>query len=405
MKSLFINIAALALFSVFAAVSGIISNETILFQIAVQWIVNELWFDVYLVPVLLMQLFGRKGEERDAARQRRAARWTSFCLLLIPAILFGIISLIESLTTNALGNWLGLSLDAALFTCSFAGFFLLFVLSLFTGAMPLSVQASLENFFDEKFDNFKEEVKAEVEQSNAATPPPLPVVAAATCDTNTIPSRHSRLYAAHERDFARKQQTDEELILTTAPAGEAPMGDETQSFLIGGGFGAVGLFLLYNAYVWQQTGELAGVALWLLYLMGAVFVLFALPVVIGPLRWRKRLNSIDYFITNRRLVIYRGDEVYSQPWKEPCICHLTLRAGTRGDIAVIRKGMSYHLLRTFFKRWAGFNEEETRRSFDKGTFNNGKDMQTQALINVEGAEAIHALIAGLREGAQQERER
>ncbi len=401
MKSLFINLAALAFFSAFAAVSGILSNEAIIFQIAVQWLVNELWFDAYLVPLLLMQLFGRKESKREVARQRRAARWTSVCLLLFPAILFGIISLIESLTTNALGNWLGLSLEAGLFTCSFAGFFLLFILALFTGAMPLSVQATLENFFDEKLDTFREEVKTEVEQSQASALPPLPVMSAASCDTSVVPTRHSRLYAAHERDFARKQQADEELILATAPAGVVPIGDETQSFLVGGGFGAVGLFLLYNACVWQQTGELAGMALWMCYLIGAVFVLFALPVVIGPLRWRKRLNSIDYFITNRRLVIYRGDEVYSQPWKEPCICHLTLRAGTCGDVAVIRKGMGYHLLRTFFKRWAGFNEEETRRSFDKGTFNNGKDLQTQALINVEGAEAIHALIAGLLEEAQQ----
>ncbi len=68
-----------------------------------------------------------------------------------------------------------------------------------------------------------------------------------------------------------------------------------------------------------------------------------------------------------------------------------------------RKGMGYRLLRGLFKRWSGLNKEELSRSFDKEErFQNGKDMQTQALINVEGAEALHALISGLLAGARQE---
>ncbi len=402
MKSLVLNLIALALFSAFAAAAGMLTAEVLIFQLAAQWLVNELWFDAYLVPALLMQLFGRKGEGRDVARQRCAARWTSFCLLLLPAILYGILSLVEALSSNALSHWLGLPLGSGLYSCSFGAFVLLFMLSLFTGAMPLSVQAALEGLFDDKMNDARAEMKAEMkaEIERNAEAPSLPPVQLAGSEFAAIPAHHSRLFAEHERDLVRKLQAGEELLLATAPAGEVPMGDEIQSYLFGGGFGAAGLFLLASGYTLQQSGELAGFALWAFYVMGAAFLLFALPVLLAPLRWRRRLRGIDYFITNRRLFIYRGEEVHSQIWSEPCICHLTPRAGSCGDISVIRKGRGYHILRTFFKRWAGFNEEETRRSFDTGTFNNGKDMQTQALINVEGAQAIHALITDLLAEAQ-----
>ncbi len=399
MKSFFLNLVALALFAAAAAAAGILTTETLLFQLVAQWLVSELWFAAYLVPALLMQLFGRKGEERAAVRQRRAARWTSFCLLLIPAVLFGILSLAESLSSNALRHWLGLPLGGALYTCSFAGFLLLFILSLFTGAAPLSVQAALEQLLDDKVDEAREGIRAEAARSALATPPPLP--AAGSCNFSGIPSRHSRLFEAHQRDVARMLQEGEQLLFATAPAGEVPAGDEMQSYLFGGGFGAAGLFLLSNACSLQRSGELSGLALWAFCIMGGAFLLAALPLLVTPLRRRRRLRSIDYFITDRRLLIYRGDEVHTQPWNEPCVCYLTPRAGSCGDIAVIRKGLGYHILRGFFKRWARLNEEETRNSFDnRGSFNNGKDMQTQALINVEGAEAIHACITELLAGRQ-----
>ncbi len=405
-KSLFLNLAALALFSAFAAAGGFLTAETLLFQLAAQWLVNEIWFAFHLVPALLMQLFGRKGEGREEARQRRAARWTSFCLLLFPALLYGLLSLVEGLTSNALSDGLGLPLGSQLYLCSYAGFGLLFILSLFTGAAPLSVQAVVENFMDDKIDDLHKELRAEARAAAAAasTLPPVPTPAAV--ELPEIPLHHSRLFAAHEKDFTRKLQDGEQLLLATAPAEAVSAGDEGLCYLFGGIFSAAGLFLLFLAHSLHQSGELTGLVLGAVYLMGAVFLLIALPVLATPLRQRRSLLTIDYFITNHRLLIYRGSEVHVQAWHEPCACYLTPRAGTRGDVAVIRKGMGYQLLRGFFKRWAGLNEEEMRHSFDKEErFQNGRDMQTQALINVEEAHAIHALIKSLLAEAQQKQER
>ncbi len=404
MKALSLNITALAIFAAASAATGILTTETILFQLAAQWLVNELWFDVCIIPTLLLQLFGRKGEGRDEAHLRRAARWTSICLLLLPALLYGLLALVESLTSNALGNGLGLPLGAELYSCSFAGFFLLFLLTLFAGARPLSVQATFEKFVDDALDRAKEDIPAATNTScKTATQPTQPTQTQpeTTRELTSVPCRHSRLYAAHERDFERKQQAGEQLILATAPAAEVPMPGAMQSYLFGGGFGLAALVLLSNGYAFQQSGEMGSMVIWALCIMGTVFLLFALPLLLTPLRWRLRLNGIDYFITNRRMLIYCGNDVHIQAWNEPCVCQLTLRVGSCGDIAVIRKGKGYHILRAFFKRWAGLNEEQTRNSFDKGTFNNGKDWQTQALINVEGAEAIHKLITSMLEANEQ----
>ncbi len=403
MKAFFLNIAALALFAAAAAATGILTTETILFQLAAQWLVNELWFDVCIIPTLLLQLFGRKGEGRDEAHLRRAARWTSICLLLLPALLYGLLALVESLTSNALGNWLGLPLGAELYSCSFAGFFLLFLLTLFAGARPLSVQAAFENVVDDALDRAKEDIQAAANTSNTTAAQPAPAQPETTRELTGVSCRHSRLYADHERDFERKRQAGEQLILATAPAAEVPMPGAMQSYLVGGGFGLAALVLLSNGYAFQQSGEMGSMVIWALCIMGTVFLLFALPLLLTPLRWRLRLNGVDYFITNRRLLIYCGNNVHIQAWNEPCVCQLTPRAGSCGDVAVIRKGRGYHILRTFFKRWAGLNEEQTRNSFDKGSFNNGKDWQTQALINVEGAEAIHTLITGMLEANERPR--
>ncbi len=408
MKAVFLNIIALALFCAAAAAGGVLTQEAVLFQIAAQWLVNELWFDAYLVPALLMQLFGRKGEGHEQRRSSRAARWTSFCLLLLPALLFGVLALIEGATGGALGSWLGLPLGSALYVCSFAGFGLLFILTLCTGAAPLSVQAAFENFVDGKLEDATAQMREEAEAAAAVPPPaptPLPQLLSTVADLPAIPDRHSPLYATHLRDFAGKQEPGETVLVETAPAGVVPAPGEGQGYLFAALFSAVGLAVLCLAYSLQQGGlEAQGnvsLAATLMYVMGAAFVLITLPLWLQPLRWRRGLKGIDYFITDRRLLIYRGSELHIRKWSEPCVLHLEPRAGSCGDVEVIRKGLGYNILRGFFKRWAGVGEAEARASFDKGRFRNGKDMQTQALINVEEAAAVHALIERLFAAAQQ----
>ncbi len=396
MKSLLLNLVALAAFAA-AAPADLPMPGALLFQIAVQWLVNELWFDAYLVPVLLMQLFGRSGEGRTLARMQRAARWTSVCLLLLPSITFALLSLVDGIAGKTLGTWLGLPLGMGLYGCSFVAFGLLFVLTLMTGAGPLSVQAAIERLFDARF----EEAREDIRQQDAAAAP-LPDATVPQVAVDAIPSHHSPLFAEHGRDFARKQQPGEQLLLATAPAGVVPAPGEGQAYIFGGIFGAAGLFLLTNAWSLHQSGQVEGLGLTALTVVGAGFLLFALPMLLHPLLARRRLRRIDYFLTDRRLFIFRGSELFIQEWREPCVVQLQLRGGSRGDVQIIRKGLGYALLRGFFKRWAGVSEEETRATYDaNGHFNNGKDMQTQALINVEGAEAIRALVMSLLAKAQQ----
>ncbi len=110
------------------------------FQLVVQMLINELWLYSSALPVLIVTFFHRKetSQERSALR---AMKLISPVLVLVPALLYTVLYLLNPW----IGEWvyaeLGVPLCGALLLASLLGQGLLFVLALLLSLVPVCPSA------------------------------------------------------------------------------------------------------------------------------------------------------------------------------------------------------------------------------------------------------------------------
>lgn len=378
-------------FSIFALVSWMTGAweqnpvGALLFQAILFWALNEFWYWISawlgLVPALVLWWKSRNSKENSDSRERamhteaRRTRAAALVLLLAPHALFGGLMLVDAIAQGALQRWMDLNLGASLFLPSFAACCVLFVVALSGRARPYSLFA----FLDEQLDPSLGEEKI----TPAVEPAPLPPSSSEVGPNgDPLSRRHSREYGKHERRVAAMMEPGEIILEETAPVPYAFNRSTRIDLYLSLPFllGSLWAFSMAVKLVNQSSGALVAGGV---FAMAAVFLLAGLMLVTSPLRWKKKLAHIDYFLTSKRVILAEGDALRQFRWNGRLHISFASEDGENGSI---------------------YLSEETRltaalgKLLGKGAVNNRETDATgrmNGLLNIPQAQRVYVLILSL----------
>lgn len=302
---------------------GAATKEAVIFQLLLFWLLNELWFILTCVPVLLGTLLKwlKNRSELDDRFFWCSVRWTSLSLLIVPELIYALLSIINSAMDDALAQWLGLPLSMGLFASSFVSIVLLFILSFPAKIMGIGI---IQFFNDLEYLTDDEHFV-----NNESRAPSLKTVA-----EGPIQEHHSQRASAHHQMVLGMITSDERLLLHTAPSGLDQMKDANQHRITG--FVLMGCALLFTTIAviyWQQASSALFRAL---PVCGAIaFGLAALPALRARSRYQSVLSNSDYFITNKAVYCCKLGRIRCVRYVDKPRFALTLYSHGYGRIDII----------------------------------------------------------------------
>ncbi len=317
--TLLANLAAFALAAALAACFGLLRWELLLFQLVLQALGNELWADIFMLPLRGFHLYGvEPGRVADAARLRRVSRWSCAFVLFFPALVLAALLCVDGWGGGALGQALHLPLGAELATCSLAGQALLFAASLAGGLVPLSYRSLFEAFMARRERHLLKRGRGLKAQKVPFSPPPthagvemlphgLPEgVVLPPCLRE--PQRCSPLHAQHVQHVRAQLREGELAALSTAPAGVVPLPSSSNERTYGSLILCLAALLLYTAIGLFEEESSRVVTRWAVLLLGLGLLPAALHLLRASARRQALLCSTDYVLTNERLHICRAGQ-------------------------------------------------------------------------------------------------
>lgn len=305
----------------YSAMDGTAPKQALIFQAVIFWLVNELWFVLGSLPIVLGAIFKWIKERKDVEESFvwRAMRWASLSLLVVPELIYGLLSVINLATNDALEQWLELPLSMGLYVASFVSVVLLFIIAFPAKIMGIGVINLLSDMEESiGVPNFDAQPAP---RSEAKTDSPLK-------------EYHSLSAKKHQQKIKSMLATDEHILLHTAPSDLDKMKDANQSFIVG--FVLVGislLFALVAVMYWQQASSALYRAI---PVCGAiVFAFAALPSLRAKSRYKRILNNSDYFITNQAVYCCKLGRVRMVRYADKPRFALTLESQGYGRIEII----------------------------------------------------------------------
>ncbi len=383
--------AYLTSFVVFAAasfMSGVLTKNpegALLFQFALFWVLNEIWYGMSawlgVVPILVHWWKNRNGsgpDEREASRTgSRLIRGTSIGLLVFPHAIFLGLTVADTLAQGALQRWMHLELGAPLFLPSYLGCCTLFVFALAGRLHPFSVVAFLDDHLDPSLGD-----ESIVQPSHVASSPSPVSENEPSCALSS--AAPSQAFKQHERQIAEAMEADEELLAVTAPVPYALNRSTRIDLFVGIPF-VLGAFWAAAMAVKLGGGTAHPLAFWGVLGMAAVFLFAGLLLVTSPLRWKKRLERTDYFVTSRRVFLAEGDTLRQFYWKDRPHVSLSPEHSEIGSVYLTPRT----LLTATLGKLLGPGSVNARETDATGRMN--------GLLNIPQAERVHALIVSLIE--------
>lgn len=315
----------LAFYGSYLLMDGQAVKHALIFQIIVFWLLNELWFLLYALVMIVAGIFKWVKSRSDVSDASfwRYVRWCSISLLIAPIFIHALLYAINVASGGSLQEWLELPLSTGLFASSYLACVLLFVLAFPAKLMGIGVCNLLEPDFDERSERS--------ESGDKSSTPPIPPAA-----SSSLVEYGSQSAAQHEILVAGMMAADEELLLHTAPTALDEMKEAKQSFVAGYILMAVALlFSAVAVFYWSQASSALFRAIPVCAALAFGFA--ALPSLRARGRFNRILNHSDYYITSKALYLCRLGQVRVIRYEDKPRFALGLGTGGYGRIEAIEQ--------------------------------------------------------------------
>ncbi len=315
-RSLLANLVAYALFALALACTGMFRWELLLFQLVLQMLTNEFWYDFFVWRYVAHPIDGVGRDKRmTPARVRRYSRRTSFILLLLPAALMALMAAVNGWGEGWLSLHTHLPLNEQLFIPSLIAQSILLASTLGWGLPPLSINTIIGERKVQR-DRSDEPQEKTPETGDAAAPrcpddeilPQGLPAGVSLPDCLRAPQSRSPLHTSHAEMVRARLLEDEKAILFTAPVGMVSLPSSSNERLLGGVAFCVAALLLYAAMGLFADASARVVTRWAVLLAGLALLPVSMMVLRAAALRQAQLLVTDYILTNRRLHICREDE-------------------------------------------------------------------------------------------------
>lgn len=303
------------------------------FIVAVLWLCNELWYWCMAIPMLMAAAVSAVTKKPEAAgTENKFYRLTSFLLLVVPHLLFALLSFIGALFGEQLSEQLGgLTFSTPLFACSYLSVVALWLFSLRLAVVPLSAEV----LWMELFENpglMQTRSATEVAEMAAAQTPPVPQAEGqgSAPDVSAVGEapRHPQLQAVAA-----------ELIWYGRAAADVYNRRMNPAVLGGGAMLVVAIIMLCT--VPQLYGvSLSGCAL--CGVLGLGLGCMGMHLLRTPSRWAKKLRAAEYALSPTTVYIAEGDTLRTLPLDKDLKLHFELVSGTVGSIFMDHPSLHSH---------------------------------------------------------------
>lgn len=340
------------------------------FIVAVLWLCNELWYWCMAIPMLMAAAVSAVTKRPEAAgTENKFYRLTSFLLLVVPHLLFALLSLIGGLFGEQLSEQLGgLTFSTPLFACSYLSVVALWLFSLRRAVVPLSAEV----LWMELLENpglMQTRSAAEVTEMAAAQTPPVPrAEGQGAAPAAGDGPRHPQLQAVAA-----------ELIWYGRAAAEV-YNRRMNPAVFGGVAMLVVAFILLCMVPQLYAVSLLGCAL--CCVLGPGLGCMGLHLLRTPSRWAKKLRAAEYALSPTTVYIAEGDTLRTLPLDKDLKLHFELVSGTVGSIFMDHPSLHSHFFGKLLTKAGGV--DTTHADSDSAPL--------AGFVHIADAATVHELI-------------
>lgn len=337
-KSWICNLLCAAVGVLAAGSTGLPLVPAAAFIVVVLWLCNELWYRSMAIPMLMSAAVCAVTKKAEAAgTENKFYRLTSFLLLVVPHLLFALLTLIDSFFGEQLSEHLGgLTFSTPLFACAYLSVVVLWLFSLRRAVVPLSAEV----LWMELLENpglMQTRSAAEVAEMPAGkTASPVP-----QAEGQGDAPRHPQLQAVAA-----------ELIWYGRAAAEVYNRRMTPAVFGGGAMLVLALIMLCSVPP-LYTVSLSGCAL--CGVLGAGLGCMGLHFLRTPSRWAKKLRAAEYALSPTTVYIVEGDTLRTLPLDKDLKLHVELVSGTVGSIFMDHPSLHSHFIGKLLTKAGGVN--------------------------------------------------
>lgn len=365
-----------------------IAIAAVLFQLFIFFMVNEAWYWLCAWPGVFLALFqgwrNRNVREEDRADHVRGVnalvRVTGIVILVLPHFIYGALWVLNSLPRGALERWGNLNFDSSLFLSSYASCAVLFILAMIFFVQPYSFSHLMMKWFEPALEG--EKVTADESVSDV---PPSFVLREVPAG---MPGSHSLLFDVHYRQVMERMETNEEILMATAPVPYAFNRQTRMECMMGVPFLLAAMWVASMLFSVMSLSESTLLFVGLLAMM-AVFFTAGCLLAFSPARWRKRLSRTDYFITSRRVFLADGKDLLQFFWKDASSISLNMNYGPEGSIYI----SSGNRVTAWLGKWFGEGTVNAYETDETGRMN--------GLLNIPQAAGVYEMMESLIETSKE----
>lgn len=370
-KSWIYNLLCAAVGVLAAGSTGLPLVPAAVFIVVVLWLCNELWYRSMAIPMLMSAVVSAVTKKAEAAgTENKFYRLTSFLLLVVPHLLFALLTLIGRFFGEQLSEHLGgLTFSTPLFACAYLSVVVLWLFSLRRAVVPLSAEVLWMELLENPGLMQTHSAAEVVEMAAGKTASPVPQAEGqgAAPAAGDVP-RHPQLQAVAA-----------ELIWYGRAAAEV-YNRRMNPAVFGGGAMLVFAFMMLCSVPPLYTVSLSGCAL--CGVLGVGLGCMGMHFLRTPTRWAKKLRAAEYALSPTTVYIAEGDTLRTLPLDKDLKLHFELVSGTVGSIFMDHPSLHSHF----------FGKLLTKAGCVDTTHADSDSAPLAGFVHIADAATVHELI-------------